>query len=80
MLPGRSWIVRGALLAFAAIGVFFMVTEHRAHSFGMLPYLLLGVCVLLLYLVWQFEGHGKHPPQSSGKRGPKRSRAEGGAP
>lgn len=48
----RPWI---ALCAFLAITGFFLLTEHRAHLFGLLPYLLLLACPLLhLFL------HGRH--------------------
>lgn len=41
--------------AFLAITGFFLLTEHRAHLFGLLPYLLLLACPLLhLFL------HGRH--------------------
>ncbi len=45
-----------ALLAFLAIAAFFLITEHRAHLFGILPYLLLLACPLLHL----FHGHGEH--------------------
>ena len=38
---------RWALLGFLAVIGFFVVTEHRAHVFGVLPYLLLLACPLL---------------------------------
>lgn len=44
-----------ALLAFLAITAFFLLTEHRAHFFGVLPYLLLLACPLLHLLM-----HGRH--------------------
>lgn len=48
---------RLVLLAFLAIGGFFLVTEHRAHLFGILPYLLLLLCPLMHLF---HRGHGKH--------------------
>lgn len=48
----RLWIV---LCAFLAIMGFFLLTEHRAHLFGLLPYVLLLACPLLHWLL-----HGKH--------------------
>jgi hypothetical protein len=45
-----------ALLGFLAIGAFFLLTEHRAHVLGALPYLLLLACPLLHL----FHGHGGH--------------------
>jgi len=56
----RSWI---ALCAFLAITGFFLLTEHRAHLFGLLPYLLLLACPLLhLFL------HGRHRPHEAPSR------------
>ncbi|HET9491129.1 MAG TPA: DUF2933 domain-containing protein [Methylomirabilota bacterium] len=43
------------LLAFLAIAAFFMLTEHRAHVFGVVPYLLLLACPLLHFFM-----HGRH--------------------
>lgn len=47
-----SWWV---FAAFAAIAAYFLLEEHRAHLFGILPYLLLAVCPLL-----HFFHHGGH--------------------
>ncbi|MDP3090957.1 MAG: DUF2933 domain-containing protein [Nitrospira sp.] len=56
----RPWIV---LCAFLAITGFFLLTEHRAHLFGLLPYLLLLACPLLhLFL------HGRHRPHEATSR------------
>ena len=55
--PG-SWLV---LCAFLAIGAFFLVTEHAAHLFGVLPYLLVLLCPLLHLLHGGHGGgHGRH--------------------
>ena len=44
-------------LGFALIAAYFLWTEHRAHLFGALPYLLLLACPLLHV----FHGHsGSH--------------------
>ena len=48
-----------ALLGFLAIAAFFLFTEHRAHFFGFLPYLLLLACPLLhLFMHGKHGGHG----------------------
>lgn len=47
-----SWWV---LLAFLAIAAFFLLTEHRAHVWGLAPYLLLLACPLLHFFM-----HGRH--------------------
>jgi hypothetical protein len=55
----RLWSPAGlALLAFLAIAAFFLFTEHRAHFFGILPYLLLLACPLLHLLM--HRRHGGH--------------------
>lgn len=54
----KSWLrSRGGLvlLAFLAIAAFFLITEHRAHVFGVLPFLL-----LLLMPVLHLFHHGGH--------------------
>lgn len=45
-----------ALFLFLAIAAFFLFTEHRAHLFGALPYLLLLACPFLHMMM----GHGGH--------------------
>lgn len=55
--PEPFWRSRAglALLGFLAIAGFFLFTEHRAHVFGVLPFLLLAPCPLL-----HLFGHGGH--------------------
>lgn len=53
------------LLAFLAIAAFFLFTEHRAHLFGILPFLLLLACPLLHFFHGGHGGHGNHAPQPS---------------
>src|SRR3970282_645994 len=48
------------LLAFLGIVTFFLVTEHTAHFFGILPYALLLLCPLLHLLM-----HGGHGDRGS---------------
>ncbi len=43
-------------IAFAAIAGYFLVTEHRAHLYGALPFLLLAACPLLH--LFHHRGHG----------------------
>ena len=45
----------------AAIALFFLWEEHRAHILGALPYLLLLLCPLMHFLM-----HRGHSGQSSG--------------
>jgi len=49
-----------ALLAFLAIAGFLLLTEHRAHVLGALPFLLLLACPLI-HLFHGHGGHGNHP-------------------
>jgi hypothetical protein len=43
---------------FAAIALFFLWQEHRAHILGAIPYLLLLLCPLMHWLM--HRGHGGH--------------------
>jgi len=52
------------LIAFLAIIAFFLFTEHRAHLFGILPYLLLLACPFMHFFM--HGGHGKHGEASGG--------------
>jgi hypothetical protein len=54
-LRSRTGVV---LIAFLAIAAFFLVTEHTAHVFGVLPYALLLLCPLLH--LFMHHGHGGH--------------------
>lgn len=64
-LPGRRgwlrWRTGLVLVAFLAIAGFFIVSEHRAHAFGVLPYVLLFLSPLLhLFLHGRHGAHGGH--------------------
>ncbi len=57
----KSWLrsPTGLVLAcFLVIAAFFLWTEHRAHLFGILPYLLLLACPFMHWLM--HGGHGDH--------------------
>ncbi len=58
--PPSFWRSRYAvgLLVFGAIAAYFLMSEHRAHFFGALPFLLLLACPLMH--VFMHGGHGKH--------------------
>ena len=47
-----------ALAVFLAIAAFFLLTEHTAHLFGALPFLLLLACPLMH--LFMHGGHGGH--------------------
>lgn len=56
----QRWRTKGiwVLLGFVAIAAFFLLTEHRAHMLGALPYLLLLACPLMHMSM--HGGHGHH--------------------
>lgn len=64
---GLSWV----FYAFLFVALFFLLTEHRAHLFGALPFLLLALCPLMHLF---HGGHGGH-----GGTETRRGHAEGGA-
>ncbi len=49
-----------ALLVAALVGGFYLVTEHQAHLFGALPYLILLACPLMHVFMHKGHGHGHH--------------------
>lgn len=57
--PG-FWKSRTGLvtLGFLAIALFFLLTEHRAHVFGVLPWLLILACPLMHLFMHRGHGHG----------------------
>ncbi len=68
------WRTAGGLAAvgFGAVAAFFLFTEHRAHMFGMLPYLIFLVCpVMMLFMHHGHENSDHHehsPPKSAAPR------------
>lgn len=66
--PQGSFRGKITFAVFLAIASFFLLTEHRAHAFGFLPYLLLLACPLMHLFHHGGHGHGGHrngtqPPQ-----------------
>ena len=51
-----------ALLVVGLVGGFFLITEHRAHLFGALPYLFLLACPLMHVFMHHGHQHGGHAP------------------
>lgn len=47
-----------AFIAFLAIAIFYLITEHTAHLWGYLPFLLLLACPLLHFFM--HSDHGGH--------------------
>ena len=58
-LRSRTGLV---FLAFLGIAAFYLITEHTAHFFSILPYALLLLCPLLHLLL--HGGHGNHGAHS----------------
>ncbi len=54
------------LVVFLAIAGFYLLSEHQAHLFGVLPFLLVLACPLMH--VFMHGGHGGHGGHGSGAR------------
>lgn len=65
---GGFWRSSAGLTAvvFLAVAAFFLLSEHRAHTLGALPYLLILACPLMH--LFMHHGHGGHGGHSD--RGP----------
>ncbi|MDO9093159.1 MAG: DUF2933 domain-containing protein [Rubrivivax sp.] len=63
------------LLVFAAIALFFLLTEHRAHTLGALPYLLLAASPFLH--IFMHRGHSHGQSDAHDDKGRSDDRAEG---
>ena len=59
--PKSFWRSRYAVgfVVFSAAAAYFLLSEHRAHFLGALPWLLLAACPLMH--VFMHGGHGDHP-------------------
>lgn len=57
----RRWVFAG----FVAVAAFFLLSEHRAHFFGALPYLLVLACPLMH--LFMHHGHGAHDRKENDK-------------
>lgn len=53
--PGSTLWQKFAVYGAVAVVLFYLLTEHRAHFFGALPYLLLLACPLMHFFM-----HGNH--------------------
>lgn len=63
-----------AATGFLIVAAFFLATEHRAHAFGLLPFLLLLACPLLH--VFAHGGHGGHGHTSDRPDGDRQAAAD----
>ena len=58
------------LLVASAVGGFYLLTEHTAHLFGVLPYLFILACPLMHVFMHRGHGHGGHGHQHGQPRRP----------
>jgi Protein of unknown function (DUF2933) len=64
---GSRWNI--VWIGFALVAGFFLITEHTAHVFGALPYLLLLACPLMhLFGHHGHHGHGADKSEGGGER------------
>ena len=68
--PKAFWSSRYAigLLVMGAVAAYFLLSEHRAHFFGALPFLLLLACPLMH--VFMHRGHGGHAGHADPQQSP----------
>lgn len=57
---GHRWRLIVGWTAFAAIAALLLVSEHRLHALGALPYLLLLACPLMHVFMHHGHRHGSH--------------------
>jgi|FEC22Drversion2_1045045.scaffolds.fasta_scaffold00587_16 choline-glycine betaine transporter len=69
----RFWLV---LIGFMAIGGFLLLTEHRAHVLGVLPFLLLLICPMMH--LFMHHGHGHHQRRDDAAAGDGHTQHGGG--
>ena len=65
----RSLAGFGAL-GFGAVAAFFLFTEHRAHAYGVLPFLLLLACPVMMLSMHHGHAHTEHQDHVSGNSVP----------
>ncbi len=63
------WRMAGgyAAIGFGAVAAFFLFTEHRVHLFGILPYLLLLACPIMMMFMHHGHDHSDHEGHSPGE-------------
>ena len=69
-VPAPWWKTRSGIVlcGFLLIAGFYLLTEHTAHVFGALPFLLLAACPLMhLFMHHGHRGHRGHGSDSRSK-------------
>ena len=56
------------LLGFLLVAAFFLLTEHRAHLFGLLPWLLILLCPLMHLFMHGGHDHDEDAGRPTGGR------------
>ena len=51
-------VSRYVFFGFVAVAAYFLITEHRAHLFGILPFLLIAACPLMHLFHHSGHAHG----------------------
>ena len=64
--PPRRYRSTLAFIGFVAVAGFFLLTEHRAHLLGVLPFLILLACPLL-HVFHHGRHEGSRDPDDSGR-------------
>ncbi len=58
------------LVVFPIVAGFYLITEHQAHLFGILPFLLILACPLMhLFMHHGHGGHGGHGADNGNANG-----------
>ncbi len=70
-LNGRAFKDNLAFIGFAAVALYFLITEHTQHFFAALPFLIFLLCPLMMLFMHgghggDLSGHGGEPGQQSG--------------
>lgn len=71
--PSRGfWRSRGGIVAigFLLAAAFLLLSEHRVHALGYLPFLLLLACPLMHMFMHHGHGHGRHAEHRRSDEGP----------
>ena len=73
--PSPFWRTAAGLAAvsFGAVAAFFLFTEHRAHLFGVLPFLLLLACPLMMLFMHHGHENSERHDHSPGEPEPRRT-------
>lgn len=62
----RKNVSNWVFLGFLAVAAFFLLSEHRAHALGWLPWLILLACPLMHIFMHRDHGHGNGAGRGEG--------------